>query len=367
MITVKASGLVYRNPKPHLRAIHAWHPSLVLFDDGELVASFDLGQGVESLDYRTHLTRSKDGGQTWEPPSRLLNESTTRPSTHSIRLGRTRDGTLIGFGGRYFRDDPEEGLVNRANLGYVPMDLILLRSHDRGRTWDLPATIDPPLVGPSFEICHRILELDDGTWLAPTSTWRGWHGESPNGMRAVALVSRDQGRTWPESIDVMGEREGPLLYWEQSIAALPDGRLVAVAWVFDEAAGKSLPNRYALSADRLRFSPPRENGLRGQTAKILALRDGRILCLYRREDRPGLWANLARIEGDSWRNLAEAPLWQGAPAGMSGRDAAGEELGALKFGYPSMVQLPDGEVLAVFWCCEECIHNIRWIRLAIDG
>jgi hypothetical protein len=186
-------------------------------------------------------------------------------------------------------------------------------------------------------------------------------------MRAVALVSRDQGRTWPEFLDVMGETEGPLLYWEQSIAALPDGRLVAVAWVFDEAAGKSLPNRYALSAGRSRFSPPRENGLRGQTAKILALRDGRILCLYRREDRPGLWANLAQLEGDSWRNLAEAPLWQGAPAGMSGRDVAGEELGALKFGYPSMVQLQDGEVLAVFWCCEECIHNIRWIRLAIDG
>src|SRR5690349_15891385 len=98
MITVRASGLVYRNPKPHLRAIHAWHPSLVLFDDGELVSSFDLGQGVESLDYRTHLTRSRDGGQTWEPPSRLLNESTTRPSTHSIRLSRTRDGSLIGFG-----------------------------------------------------------------------------------------------------------------------------------------------------------------------------------------------------------------------------------------------------------------------------
>ena len=29
-LTVKATGLVYRNPRPHLRAIHAWHPSLVL-------------------------------------------------------------------------------------------------------------------------------------------------------------------------------------------------------------------------------------------------------------------------------------------------------------------------------------------------
>jgi len=57
---------------------------------------------------------------------------------------------------------------------------------------------------------------------------------------------------------------------------------------------------------------------------------------------------------------------QGAEAGMSGRTSAGEELSGLKFGYPSMVQLPDGDVLAVFWCCEDCIHNIRWVRLRID-
>ena len=172
----------------------------------------------------------------------------------------------------------------------------------------------------------------------------------------LARVPRRHGRT-----------ARALLYWEQSIAPLPDGRLLAVAWVFDEQAGTSLPNRYALSADD-RFAPPRENGLRGQTAKILALRDGRVLCLYRREDRPGLWADLARIDGDAWVNLAEAPRLAGRRRpGMSGRAAAGEELGALKFGYPSMVQLPDGDVLAVFWCCEECIHNIRWIRLAIDG
>jgi hypothetical protein len=31
-----------------------------------------------------------------------------------------------------------------------------------------------------------------------------------------------------------------------------------------------------------------------------------------------------------------------------------------------MVQLPDGNVLAVFWCVEECLHVIRWQRIAIS-
>jgi hypothetical protein len=30
-----------------------------------------------------------------------------------------------------------------------------------------------------------------------------------------------------------------------------------------------------------------------------------------------------------------------------------------------MVQLPGGEVLAVFWCVEDCLHIVRWVRLAV--
>jgi hypothetical protein len=186
-------------------------------------------------------------------------------------------------------------------------------------------------------------------------------------MKAVVLVSRDQGRTWPEYLTSFDGASEGLIYWEQSVTPLPDGRLLGVAWVFDEKAGKSLPNRFTISdSDDRTFAPPRENGLLGQTAKVITLRDGRILCLYRREDQPGLWAHLARINGEDWEPLDESPVWRGAEAGMSGRASAGDELSGLKFGYPSMVQLPDGDVLAVFWCCEDCIHNIRWVRLRID-
>src|SRR5262249_57105609 len=109
---------------------------------------------------------SREGGRPGAPPRRFSHGVSARRSTHSVRLGRVRDGTIIGFGGRFYRDDPEEGLTNRANLGYVPMDLILLRSRD-GVTWDDSVTIEPPLVGPGFEVCHRVIELADGSWLAP--------------------------------------------------------------------------------------------------------------------------------------------------------------------------------------------------------
>jgi hypothetical protein len=359
------TGLVYRNPKPYLRAIHTWHPSLVSLDNGELVATFDLGQGAESLDYRTYLARSKDLGHTWSEPVRLFEDPVQRCSTHTVRIGRVADGTLVGFGGRLYRDDPEQGLVNRDNLGYVPMDLILLKSRDGGHTWDGPHKIEPPLVGPSFEICHPIRQLRDGRWLAPTSTWKGWNGETPNGMNAIALVSYDRGRTWPEYLRVMGAYDQGVIHWEQSLVQLPDDRLLSVAWAMQESTGKTLPTPYAISADGRSFAPPRLTGLRAQTAKIICLADGRIFCLYRRDDKPGLWANLSRIDGDNWVNLEELAVWQGCASGMTGEAATGDELGALRFGFPSMVQLPDGDVMAAFWCMEDCIQNIRWVRIRV--
>ena len=71
MIELESSGLIYRNPKPYLRAVNAMHPSLARLDDGTMLCAFDLGQGPESLDHATHLARSVDSGATWSAPDPL--------------------------------------------------------------------------------------------------------------------------------------------------------------------------------------------------------------------------------------------------------------------------------------------------------
>ena len=111
----------------------------------------------------------------------------------------------------------------------------------------------------------------------------------------------------------------------------------------------------------------RETGLQGETAKVLFLREGRVLCVYRRVDQPGLWAQLAELEGDTWRNLDTVPVWQGGGNAMRGRGHASDELSSLRCGYPSLVEVSPGEVLVVFWCREDCLHVIRWSRLRIAG
>ena len=52
MIEVVATGLVYRNPKPFIKSIQAWHPTLVPLGDGEILAGFDLAEAISATNYR---------------------------------------------------------------------------------------------------------------------------------------------------------------------------------------------------------------------------------------------------------------------------------------------------------------------------
>jgi len=365
VIAVGGTGLVYRNPRPELRSHHAWHPSLIRFPDGELVCVFDGASADQGLDYRSFVTRSVDGGASWSAPVRALADWGDRPTTHLVRAGRIRDGSLVGLGGRMFRDDPDQGIVNTPGIGYADMDLFLTRSADRGRTWSAPELLEPPFRGPSWEVCHPIVELQDGRWLAPQSSWMGWHGDAADGMKATAFVSYDRGLTWPDALLEFDRWNEDVIHWEQSLVELQDGRLLAVAWSLNWKTGAVEPTPYAVAPDGKTFTVRGLTGFLGQTTKLTVLPDGRIFAAYRRQDQPGLWGTTARLEGDRWVNLDTAPLWQGASSGMTGAMGTGSELVALKFGYPSAVVEASGSVLLAFWCEEDCITNIRWLRVHV--
>jgi hypothetical protein len=297
----------------------------------------------------------------------VFNERTDRPTSSNVRISRVPNGELIAFGVRADRSRADEGLTNPATQGFVETELILLRSSDDGRTWQGPTVVEPPLVGPAFELCSPVVPLADGRWLWPTSTWKGWDGDNPSGMKAIALVSHDRGQTWPEYVEVMNGARENLIYWEQKIVDMGDGRLLAVCWTHDLAKGVDRPVQFAISSDYGRsFGPPRSTGLHGQTSTPIWLGSGRLICAYRRTDTPGLWASYAHIEGDTWVNDAELPLWGHERAGTGGM-VGGENLSRgftkLQFGLPAGLALPDGEVFVAFWCVEECIYNIRWFRI----
>ena len=209
-----------------------------------------------------------------------------------------------------------------------------------------------------------MVELRDGRWLAPTSTWKNWDGSAPNGMKATALVSHDRGRTWPEYIDVMNGWAEGIVHFEQSLVQLRDGRLLAVTWALHESTGKSDPVAYAISDDGKTFGPRGSTGIAGQTTKMTLLGTGEVLALSRRVNVPGMWAHRARIEGNRWVNVEEAPVWKGKALDMAGANL-GDDLANLKCGSPSLLALSDDTVYAAFWCHEDEISVIRWAKLRV--
>ena len=233
------TGLIYRNPKTHVFSKQAYFPSVAVMGNGEMLASFAIGEAFEAANSDSYIVRSKDMGETWSEPERFLMKDKNTLVSNYARIAAMPDGSVIANVVRCHRESyPEEGLANPENIGFVPTDLLIVRSKDFGTTWEKPEMVAPHLVGPSFEMCSPVIPLSDGRLLWPTSTWRGWDGYCPNGMKMVALVSHDKGKTWPEFLDVMNRSAEKIIFWEGKIIELSDGLLVAVAWAYDEGQGK---------------------------------------------------------------------------------------------------------------------------------
>ncbi len=368
------SDLIFRNPRPHVKSLHAYFPSVAVLPDGQMVATYVLGEAFESVDMRVHVARSTDFGDTWRDEGPICKPTTDRLTSIFGRLAVTvnRETASVELVANLLRcdrtDHPDEGLGNPKTMGFVPTKMLLTRSTDAGHTWTQPQRLDPPLLGPELEMCSPITVLSDGRWLLPTSMWRDWEGNLPNGNRMVAFVSQDEGKTWPGYMDVMADKESRLIYWESKIIELSDGRLLAVAWCYDETTNKDLPNQYALSSDAgATWTAPASTALQGQTLTSIELNDGRVLSVYRRIDRPGLWANLSQLHGDRWINTAEQPLWghDSTMALTKQSDNMIANFNVLRFGAPCLASLPDGRIFVAFWGYEDTTSVIRWFKLEI--
>jgi len=371
MSTIKClkTGLIYQNPNPHVHSVHAYFPSVVVMANGEMLAAFVLGEAFEATNLRTNIARSTDEGETWDLEGPICPATSDRLTSEASRITALLDGELVACMIRHDRTDhPEQGVTNPENMGFVPLELLVLRSSNHGRTWTEPKAFAPPLVGPSFEYCSPITPLQDGRWVWCTCTWRGWDGYCPNGTRMVAFVSHDRGQSWPEYMDVMHDPQQHIIYWETKMIEFPDGKLLVPAWAYDEVAAEDLPNQYTISHDGGEsWLPPQSTGLLGQTPTPFLLEDEQILTVYRRMDEPGLWANVSYLEGDEWVNDCCEPLWG---AGMSRLTSTSDNMVAdfhvLRFGAPCITGLPDGTIFIAFWCYEECTSVIRWFKLQID-
>ena len=200
---------------------------------GTLYAAFATeGPGLES-----DLLASSDGGQSWsskrldwwqffdrtlDPESSQARFFENRVSMRSDAFGVLRDGTLLWA----FEENPSAPVV-----GEETRDCHVIRSENRGDTWEGPVTIDRQGFPCAGNNSNPMTELPDGTvlWsvrLGLTSAEIARKRTEPS-VEASSVAgsyvfrSTDRGRTWGDVTPL------PDWCWENSLLRLSSGRLVA--------------------------------------------------------------------------------------------------------------------------------------------
>jgi hypothetical protein len=232
------------------------HPALVELDDGVVLCSFftypgepkdgDLAKDPDAA-ARVWLIRSFDGGRTWEPKPRRLLTPFLYDETDGPHV-RLKDGSvLIAVNGR-----PKSGRPDQAAV---------LRSADRGETWELLSTVK------ADHDLHEVTvaELPDGVMVMMAR---------PEGD---ICWSTDHGRTWTAPV-AFGMR-----MFAPSLQVLKDGTLLCLHGSYAPGNG-GLRVIFSTDGGHTWIAPAKDHGFLVDKAygygKGMQLSDGSLLITY---------------------------------------------------------------------------------------
>ena len=167
------------------------------------------------------------------------------------------------------------------------------------------------------------VELDDGTLVLPLS-------DVPHYQRVFVVRSMDGGHSWGSPIPA-AEMEG-CFFEEPAPLLLPSGRILL--GLRDNASRSIMTTR---SDDGgLSWSPAEPTGIDGYPAHLLRLADGRLLCTYGFRKPPfAIRAVLSEDDGVSWQATRPISIRAGLPN--------------KNLGYPCTLQLPDGDLVTIYY------------------
>ena len=340
---------------------HSAFPEVIRLQNGELLTVFRqapvrAGTGVhrernakvthfhQDTSSRAALVRSLDDGDTWDPTSFVIVDPADGVQDHNMAMiSQVSSGEVIVNNMRLFSHLDEEGKSKLAGKREVlpdrperPFDsmafdsLYMMRSSDNGHTWGAPEAFGiSPMTYWSHTGKTGIVELPDGTWLAP---FYGHPASDPKGRIFVAR-SRDSGKTWGEPSTVAYDPDGRVGFGEPPLLRLKSGRLVTMIRT-NEADGfmyQAFSDDNGWTWQGLKRSP-----IWGHPCNLIELRSGRILCTYGYRREPyGVRACFSDDQGETWDIGREVIL----------RDDGLH----MDLGYPSSIERKNGSILSTYY------------------
>lgn len=327
---------------PFAHGLWAWPDGEVLVGFSRSACAYGSPADVNHIAVDTtpqYVTiRSSDGGRTWPSDGvqilaerEPLIDDLVRQENVSDAAAEPTDWTAPDFCLTSGFGIPP---ADAKHIGYIQ------HSCDRGRSWQRPSLV-PPLGFWHVQVKPDYVIRPDGKILLFVTVGRA--SASPDAKnpgrfssRFVAVyASPDSGRTWRYLSAIQpGTPDGPFIErYYASPVLLPDGRIVAAlrcqldganGWPeFWESADEGWTWRFICRiADW------------GAPTDLLRLRDGRLLAVYGYRAPPyGIRAKVSDDDGRTWG--PELVL----------RDDGG----SLDLGYPRVVELADGSVLAAYY------------------
>ena len=364
---VISTNIVYENPLPQLRSRQAFFPWLCERENGEIVASFAIGEAFESVDSASYTAVSRDGGKTWSKPERMFDlHGEEDKLTDYAKVIALPDGRLAALGYAFLRDDPELPIGNPETGGLLEDFIFFSLSSDGGKTWGKLQKIDCAW-GPHAEASAPITVLKDGTWITPITGFADWSGRMYGEMCGRALTSRDEGKTWSDDAVCM-DFGGKVTCFEQRMCQLESGAILCIGWNENVETGERMENHYTVSYDNGRtWSAPAPTGVRGQASSLCALGGEKFLALHavrRDTDRPGIYAYVVDFSERMWKIVDECVVWEPVvPVMKDGKMA--EIFSFLKFGQPGAILLSDGDLLMSHWCAQDGRYQVVATRIRL--
>ena len=306
-------------------------PDIVRLHNGDLMVAFYEGYGHGSpptAQYpnsgRMMYVRSTDGGKAWGEPQTIVD---TPDDDHDGSLVQLKDGTILCnyFADVYYKTVDGARIVH----DYWHSSTRVVRSTDDGRTWS-GAVVVPDIWDYVTATSDPIKELPDGTLIMPVY---GWNTGGP--WQAGVIFSHDKGLTWADFVLVDDNQEYKPC--EPALCLLPGDRLLCVM-------RPAMSQAYSDDLGRT-WTKPTRVGIKGDAPYLLRTSRGLLLCAHR---YPGTAVSVSHDDGATWHGPYQLDTVGGA--------------------YPSMVEMPDGGVLCVYYE-EGPGTNIRGIhfRPRVDG
>ena len=357
---VNFTSEIFANPLPQLRALNSCFPFLCQRPDGAILAMHEMGEAFESVDGRSFVSLSTDGGRSWSTPRRAFAEvDPPRTVSEGAKPTTLSDGSIVALGYGFYRDDPDLPVGNPETGGLLPNVAFWSLSEDGGATFTAPRPIETAWPN-AVEASAPLTVLQDGSWAAPITGFPRWDGTMSSKRCARLLRSYDAGETWNDDTICQEFPGNTITCYEMRMCQLDDGTIVVIGWNEDTVTGERLPNHYCFSVDNGKsFSPPISTGVRGQTSSVMTLPDQRILALHavrRDTDRPGVYAYIIDFSDRTWQVEEQLIVWE--PPLPVIRDKHMPEIFAfLKFGQPGAIRLADGSVLMSHWICEDGVYK----------